>query len=319
MALFTWPAWVFLARTLDRLGKGIRTGARDAMLSEASTPQTRGTVFGFHRSMDTLGAVLGPALALIYLYCYPSQYQVLFGLAFLPGLFSIAFTLLLTDSPATLRTNRAPVSLLAFGQYWQKSPKPYRKLVSGLLLFALFNSSDLFLLLKVKEAGLTDTAVIGVYIFYNLVYAVSAYPVGRLADRIGLKPVFLARLFLFTLVYTGMAYTQSLYGFLGLFLLYGLYAAATEGVAKAWISTLVEKQDLATAIGTYAGFQSIGALLASWLAGWLWYGFGPATTFMVTSLAAGATLLYFLFGKRFQLLLSPKGHSPFSSGTNEQN
>lgn len=89
MAIFTFPLWIFFARTIDRFGKGIRTGARDAILSDEATPQTKAKVFGFHRSMDTLGAVIGPSLALLYLYYYPQDYKTLFFIAFVPGLFAI--------------------------------------------------------------------------------------------------------------------------------------------------------------------------------------------------------------------------------------
>lgn len=97
MALFTYPLWVFLARTIDRLGKGVRTGARDALLSDEATPETKGRVFGFHRSMDTLGAVLGPLLALVYLTYRPNDYKTLFYIAFFPGVISIAFTFLIKE------------------------------------------------------------------------------------------------------------------------------------------------------------------------------------------------------------------------------
>lgn len=97
LALFTYPWWIFSSRTIDRLGKGIRTGARDALLSDESTKQTRATVFGFHRSMDTIGAVLGPALALLYLYFYPNNYKTLFLIAFVPGLLAVLSSFLIKE------------------------------------------------------------------------------------------------------------------------------------------------------------------------------------------------------------------------------
>ena len=207
LAFFIYPAWIFLSRTIDRLGKGIRTGARDAMLSDECTKETKGRVFGFHRSMDTMGAVLGPAIALVYLYFYPNNYKTLFLIAFLPGLLAIISTLVIKEkkNPVAGKFNeqRPTVNIFAFAGYWKNSPGPYKKLVTGLLLFALFNSSDVFLLLKMKESGLTDTSVIGVYIFYNLVFALLAYPIGILADKLGLKKIFIAGLFIFCLVYVG--------------------------------------------------------------------------------------------------------------------
>lgn len=292
MAVFTYPAWIFSARTVDRVGKGIRTGARDAMLSDEATPQTKGTVFGFHRSMDTWGAVLGPSLALLFLYFHPAQYKLLFYFAFIPGVIAISFTLLLKDKNPTPKKDIIRTSFLDFIRYWKHSPAAYQKLVTGLLAFALFNSSDVFLLLKIKAAGLGDSYVIGVYVFYNLAYAALAYPIGKLGDRLGLKKVFLLGLLLFAIVYAGMALNNNLYIFLFLFLLYGMYAAATEGIAKAWISNITDTKDTATAIGTYTGFQSICTLLASSVAGLLWSQFGPSITLLI---AAAATLFVALY------------------------
>lgn len=292
MALLTNAWWIFFARTTDRLGKGIRTGARDAMLSKEATPQTKATVFGFHRTMDTAGAVLGPLIALLFLYFYPQQYKTLFFLAFVPGVIAVLITFFIKEKKELSGTNKKPVSLLESFRYWKESPALYRKLISGLLLFALFNSSDVFLLLKIKEAGMSDTAVIGAYIFYNLIFALFAYPVGILADKIGIKKIFIAGLFLFVITYTGFAFNHQYIIFFLLFFCYGLYAAFTEGIAKAWISNIVDKKDVATAIGTYAGFQSIAALMASSMAGLLWVSFGAITTFMVTAGAALIVILY---------------------------
>jgi len=294
LAVFTYPLWIFLARTIDRLGKGIRTGARDALLSDEATPATKGRVFGFHRSMDTLGAVVGPSIALIYLYIRPGQYRVLFLIAFIPGVLAILLSLILKDKKVILKENKARVSFFSFLHYWRDSPVIYRKVVGGLLVFTLCNSSDVFLLLKVKQAGFTDTATIGVYIFYNIVYAFTAFPLGILADRIGLKKVLVAGLFLFSVVYAGMSFSESLYYYAVLFFLYGLYAAATEGVAKAWISNITDRADTATAIGTFTGFQSICTLLASSVTGWLWGQYGGKVAFWSTSIIALVVLIYFL-------------------------
>ena len=299
LAIFIYPWWIFLSRTIDRLGKGIRTGARDAMLSDECTKENKARVFGFHRSLDTMGAVFGPAIALIYLYFYPNNYKTLFLIAFLPGLLAIISTLIIKEKKLNTPPNgqQSNVNLFAFASYWKNSPAQYKKLVAGLLLFALFNSSDVFLLLKMKESGLNDSAVIGVYIFYNLVFALLAYPIGIIADRIGLKRIFIAGLFVFSLVYIGFAFNNNLIVFLVLFLLYGLYAAATEGVSKAWISNIVDKSETATAIGTYSGFQSICAFIASSLCGLLWYNFGPMITFLTTALITLLVVIYFLLNK----------------------
>lgn len=292
MAIFTFPAWIFSARTIDRLGKGIRTGARDAMLSDEATPQTKGTVFGFHRSMDTLGAVLGPAIALLFLYFNPGQYKPLFYIAFIPGVIAISFTFFLKDKNPIPKHTLTKTRFLDFIKYWKQSPAAYRKLLIGLLAFTLINSSDVFLLLRIKEAGFDDTVSIGVYIFYNLVYAVFAYPLGILADRIGLKRIFISGLLLFAIVYMGMALNTNLYLFFVLFLVYGIYAAATEGIAKAWITNITDKKDTATAIGTFTSFQSICTMLASSVTGFVWFRFGMQAAFILSSVSTLVIILY---------------------------
>lgn len=293
MAMFVYPLWIFTARTIDRLGKGIRTGARDALLSDEATPATKGRVFGFHRSMDTLGAVMGPAAALLFFYYRPNDYSTLFYIAFIPGLLAVAVSFLLKDKRAQpTQAKRTRVPFFSLLHYWKESPRVYKQLVAGLLLFTLFNSSDVFLLLKAKEAGLNDTQVIGVYIFYNLVYALLAYPIGILADKMGLKNIFMAGLFLFAIVYLGMAVSSNLFVFAGLFVLYGMYAAATEGIAKAWISAIVPQQETATAIGSFSGLQSIGSMLASTLTGLLWFQFGAGVAFTITAVVTLLVVLY---------------------------
>ncbi len=292
LAAFVYPWWVFFARTLDRLGKGIRTGARDALLSGETTPASKGRVFGFHRGMDTLGAVLGPGLALWYLQVHPEAYKALFLLAFVPGVLAIGCTLFIRERTSAPAPGKPRPGFLDFLHYWKTAVPAYRRLVGALLAFALFNSSDVFLLLRAKSAGLGDSAVIGVYIFYNLVYAAASYPLGGLADRIGMKPVLTGGLLVFAAVYAGMAYTTDPVAIAGLFFLYGIYAAATEGVAKAWISNLCAREHTATAIGAYTGFQSVAALLASSLAGAIWYGLGPAATFLLSAAAAAGVAAY---------------------------
>jgi len=286
MALFVYPLWIFFARSIDRLGKGVRTGARDALLSDEATPETKGTVFGFHRAMDTLGAVLGPLCALIYLAYYPNDYKTLFFLAFFPGIIAIGFTFFIKEKKKEIINPKAKTRFLDFINYWKESPETYRKLVGALLVFTLFNSSDVFLLLKIKEAGFNDTTVIGIYIFYNLVYALFSYPLGVLADKFGMKKIFVVGLILFAITYVGMAFADSKYVFIALFFLYGVYSAATEGIAKAWITNICKKENTATAIGTYTSFQSLATLIASSLAGVVWFTFGASAIFLITGIVA---------------------------------
>jgi len=209
MAFFTFPIWIFLVRTLDRLGKGVRTGSRDALLSAEATPETKGRIFGFHRSLDTLGAAIGPIVALSFLYYNPGNYTSLFYIAFLPGVAAIALTLIIREK--SKKTNiKKNISFFSFLNYWKTSNPVYRRIVIGLLFFTLFNSSDVFLLLKIKEAGLNDTWVIGTYVFYNMVYALLSYPIGILADKIGLKTIFIVGILLFSVVYFGFALNSNI-------------------------------------------------------------------------------------------------------------
>jgi len=300
MAAFAYPLWIFFARTMDRFGKGIRTGARDAILSSEATPETKGSVFGFHRGMDTLGAVLGPSSALLYLYYFPGSYKTLFVIALFPGLMATLLTYVLKEKPTPIKDQQR-ASFFSFIKYWKDAPGGYRKLLLGLLAFTLFNSSDLFILLKIQEAGFTDSSVIGVYIFYNLVYAVLAFPMGKLSDKIGFKITLIFGFTIYAGVYVGLAYASGLFWLYALLFFYGIYAASTESVAKAWISNICDKKDTATAIGTYTGWQSIFTMLASTLAGWVWLAFGSEAAFLLTSSGVALVVLYFLIVLKTQI------------------
>lgn len=291
LGMFVYPLWVFFARTLDRFGKGIRTGARDAILSDNATPETKGQVYGFHRTIDTMGAVAGPALALVYLNFFPGQYKALFFIAFVPGVLALLSTYLIKDR-AVVKENHGKVKIMDFISYWRKGPQVYRQLLYGLLLFYLFNSSDMFLLLKVKESGMSDQFVIGMYIFYNFIYALLSLPLGLLADKLGLKRVYLMGLIMFAVVYIGMAFASQAWTFIAIFILYGAFSAATEGISKAWISNISAKEDTATAIGTFAGLQSICSLLASTIGGIVWYNWGPLAAFSLTGIISLIVFAY---------------------------
>jgi len=295
MAIFPQVLWIFGARTLDRLGKGMRSGARDAMLADESEKSERGTVFGFHRSMDTVGAALGPMLALVWLYFRPGDYIPLFFIAFVPGLVSVVLLFIMREKPVS---DRPPQKQVKFFEGWKNSPAQYKWLILGLGIFALLNSSDIFLLLRAKQSGLADSEVVGLYIFYNLVFALFAYPLGRLSDKIGLKRIFISGLFVFVLVYALMSLGLQGWMFYLLFLLYGIYAAATEGLAKAWISKVCAPDQKATAIGTYAGIQSVCALFASSWAGFLWQWQGFGAMFASTALLVAVLILFFVFKLR---------------------
>lgn len=304
MATFTYPLWIFFVRTIDRLGKGVRTAARDALLSREATKETKARVFGFHRSMDTAGAAIGPIVALLFLYFYPGEYSTLFYIAFIPGLLSVVLIFLLKEKKNSVST-MGKGNFFSFFRYWKIANPEFRKIVPGLLLFALFNSSDIFLLLITKETigsntitllGSTfnaDTITIAAYIFYNLVYAIASYPMGMLADKIGFKRVVIFGLILFTIVYGGFAFNPSVLLIFILFAIYGIYAAATEGVIKAWITNLSHNQDTATAVGFYTSCESMSTLFASIIAGAIWTSLGSSYTFIITAVISLVVVLYF--------------------------
>ncbi|HEY5536830.1 MAG TPA: MFS transporter [Ignavibacteria bacterium] len=294
LAAFVFPLWIFFARTIDRLGKGIRTSARDAILSSESTPETKGRVFGLHRALDTAGAFIGPVFALIFLSIYVENFRLLFLIAFIPGLLAVGFSFFIKDRKVEANPNIKGRGFFSFLKYWKIAGKDYKKLVTGLLAFALINSSDIFLLLMIKQIGYSSTEVIAAYIFYNFIYAVSSYPVGILADKLGLKNIFIAGLFLFALVYGGMSFQPSLVVIFILFFFYALYASATESISKAWITNISAKDDTATAIGFFTGFSSVFTLLASIIAGLIWSTFSPPVTFAVSAIGAVLVAIYII-------------------------
>jgi MFS family permease len=304
LAFFVYPLWIFFVRTIDRLGKGVRTAARDALLSQEATAATRARVFGFHRSLDTIGATIGPLLALLFLYFYPGQYKSIFLLAFIPGIISIALLFFLKEKKQPSST-LGKGNFFSFFKYGKIASPQYKKLVTGLLLFALFNSSDIFLLLKTKEITGNDSITIGAYVFYNFVFAAASYPLGALADKFSLKKIFITGLFLFTIVYAGFALQPSTLMIFILFFIYGIYAAATEGITKAWISNLAQPGNLATAIGFYTSGESVCSLFASILAGILWSVYGSFYTFMATAVISAGISIYFLLKIRGKNSQSP--------------
>ena len=309
IGFFTAGLWIFFVRTLDRLGKGVRVAAKDALLSQEATKETKARVFGFNRSLDTAGATIGPAIALVFLLYYPGEYKTLFYMAFIPGVISVLFLFLLKEKKQPVSTLEKG-SFFSFFKYWKIATPEYKKLVTGLLLFALFNSSDVFLLLKTKEVigddtikifGNTftsDTITIAAYVLYNLVWAIGSYPLGALADKIGFKKLFLLGLCLFAIVYAGFAFDPSITVIFVLFALYGIFSAATDGISKAWITNIAHNKNTATAVGFYTSCQSICTLGASTIAGFIWSNMGSSYTFIMTAAIAFLVMIYFFLSFR---------------------
>jgi MFS family permease len=280
---------VLAARVTDRIGKGVRTAPRDALLASYSENNT-GAVFGFHRAMDTLGAVIGPLLALLMLNFLKLDYQTIFIIAFIPSLIAVIFTFYIKDKKSD-QISPAKANLLGF---WKNSPSQYKTLFILITIFSLVNSSDVFLILRSKNISGSDSMAIAGYIFYNIIYALSSYPVGILSDKIGKKKVFIIGLLIFSVVYFGFASLNSLAFIWILFALYGFYASSTEGVLKAWVSDLVPDQNRGSAIGLITMSSSIAMMIGSIFAGFLWDAFGSQVPFYISSAVSllAACLLY---------------------------
>jgi MFS family permease len=282
---------VAASRTTDRIGKGIRTAPRDALLASYTNKNT-GAVFGFHRGMDTLGAAIGPLLALLLLSVYPNNYQLIFLIAFVPSLIAVSLTLTVKDN-VIVKDKKDRKNFLLF---FKESSKTFKKIILLLTLFALVNSSDVFLILKSREITSSSSLAIIGYVFYNLVYAFASYPVGKVSDKLGKKKILITGFIIYSFVYLGFALANNLTIIFLLFAFYGIYAASTEGIAKAWVSDLIPDENRGTAIGILTMTTSIAIMLGSFLAGILWDAFGSAVPFLLSSIVSFIiALLLFLF------------------------
>lgn len=299
LALSTYPLWIFLARFFDRFGKGIRTSARDAILSDQATAQTKGRIFGFHKGMDTTGAVIGPLISLLLLTFYDVSYQTIFLVALAPSLVGFLLTLFVKEKKSEHKVKKSIPGFFTFVKYWKEASPDYKKAVIGFLAFGVINSSDLFLLLMIKNITNSDQDVLMVYIFYNVVFAATSYPMGAIADKIGFKKSYVIGLIIFAIVYGVMSTSPSLYVIYGLFLLYGLYASLNESVSKAWIASIVHTK-IATALGFFTGFNSVCLLLSSTIAGLIWTTFGAPVMFAYAGAGAIIVAAYLLITFRGQ-------------------
>jgi MFS family permease len=284
---FAWPLALF-ARFVDRFGKGMRTASRDDLIAAGTKPEQQGLAFGLHRAMDTLGAVLGPLVALALVQAgWPLRW--IFAAAVIPGLLSVVAILML------VRERRATPRRTAFRLSLPASPA-FRWLLAGSLLFAVGNSSDMFILLKAQDVGLGTSAVILLYVVYNLVYSAASLPLGGLSDRIGQFPLVIAGYAVFAAVYLGFAVAGSGLALAGLFAVYGLYIAATEGTSKALIGRAIPTGERASALGLYYTATGLASFAASTAGGALWSAVGPWATFLFGAAAAVTAAAVMLAG-----------------------
>ncbi len=298
-----WPA-ALAGRFTDRLGKGMRTAPRDDLIAANTRPGQQGLAFGLHRSMDTLGAVIGPLVALALVQAeIPLRW--IFAIAVAPGLLSVLAIVLF------VRERREEPRPGAFRPSLPASPA-FRWLLAGSLLFAVGNSSDMFILLKAQDVGLETSAIILLYVLYNLVYSAGSLPLGGLSDRIGQYPLVIAGYGAFAVVYLGFATAGSGWALAGLFAAYGLYIAATEGTSKALIGRAIPTGERASALGLYYTATGLASFAASALGGLLWSAVGPWATFSLGAAAAVAAATLMLLGRgsvRNALAAGPTPHS----------
>lgn len=290
-AAYHWP-FVLFVRFLDRSGKGIRTAPRDALIADSTDEASRGRAFGLHRSMDTSGAIAGPLLTLLLLAWFGEHhYRPVFLVAGIPGAISVVLLLAVRDIRHRPREGPLP-PLLSLRGYDRR----FLIFTGVTLLFALGNSSDAFLVLRSKNLGLGATAVVFAYVLYNISYAGLSMPAGIHSDRIGRKPVLVAGLLIFALVYAGFAAARDAWAVWPLFVVYGAYIAFTEGIGKAYVSDLVPSERRGTAMGLYNASTGVMLLLSSVIGGALWDLVGPAATFAFgasTAALAAVALLAF--------------------------
>ncbi|NLH60490.1 MAG: MFS transporter [Ignavibacteriales bacterium] len=286
---------VLAFRVVDRLGKGIRSAPRDALLASYVSNDS-GRIFGFHRGMDTLGAAFGPIAALIILYFYPGEYVLIFLLAIIPSFFSVFLTFFVRDKFIDVKKRGQE----KYFEFLFKTPVEYKIFLILYTIFSIANSSDVFLILKLRhDSGSEMTAILG-YITYNIVYASFSFPAGIISDKYSKKLVFTTGLLVFTVVYFGFGLVSNPILLFLCFGLYGVYSAFTEGISKAWISDLIPDKDRGSAIGLVNMLSGLGVMFGSFLSGVLWDQFGSTVPFICSASIALFVYLLFMTLRRFR-------------------
>jgi len=292
--------FVFAGRVVDRLGKGIRTAPRDALIAESAGSANRGMAFGLHRALDTTGAVVGVLLAYYFLTRHTGNYTQVFLWSLVPAVIGVVLLFFVrravSGSPSSVSSSR--VSGFRFN--FRSLPRKLKLFLAVAFIFTLGNSSNTFLLLRAQNLSFTPADAILLYLVYNIIYGAVSFPAGKLSDRIGRKRLLVIGYLSYGLVYLGFALVSApaqAWILWGLFGLYGLYSGFTDGIEKALIADLAPSEIRATAIGLHATILGIGLFPASFIAGELWQHLGPASAFYFgggTGLIAAVGLLLVL-------------------------
>jgi len=288
-------ALVLLFRFTDRVGKGIRTSPRDAIVASVSDESTRGKAFGFHRSMDNLGSLLGALTGFLLLKVAGLDIRTIFLLVLIPGILAVLSVVLgVKNVDKGIPDSNKKISL-SFKPFDAK----FKKYILILGLFTLGNSSDAFLLLKAKECGLADAYIPLVWMALSLIRTVFSTPAGMLSDRVSRKRIIVVGWLIYSIVYILFAYSTKVWHIWALFCIYGFYYALTEGVEKALVADMVREELRGTAYGIYNFVVGIVALPSSVICGFLWQKFGS-----IYALGFGALLAFaasvLLLGLRYE-------------------
>lgn len=296
---------VLAVRIADRVGKGIRTAPRDAMLACWTTRGSRGKVYGFHRAMDHVGAVVGPVLASLFLLAYPGEYRTLFALTIVPGGVAVLLILFVRE-PVAVEVDASVSDPAGVPSDAGRSapaavplPRELHAFFGILTLFTLGNSTDAFLLLKLTDVSGSAGSVPLMWSALHVVKAAASALGGAWSDRIGRRAVIAAGWAVYAAVYSGFALFDSIGPLFACFLVYGLYFGLTEGVEKALVADLAPPSRRGFAFGLYNAVLGIGAFAASVLFGVLWREFGSAVAFGTgAAMAMLASALLFLVVRR---------------------
>lgn len=284
----SWPLVLF-SRLTERIGKGVRTSPRDVLIAASCAPEHRGRAYGLHRTMDTTGAVVGPLVALWLLKYWKVSYSTVFIWAVVPAALGVVVLFMVKEAGRGLRAastqdaGRTPISV------------ELKKLLIVFGIFSAGNSSDVFLLLRAKDVGFSPVLVVLLYAFYNTVYALAALPAGRLSDIFGRKILLAAGFCIFAAVYAGFAMPNGRYVIWLLFAGYGLYAAATEGIVRAFVADLSTSENRGTAMGLLHSVMGVAAFGASLVAGVLWTRLGPHMPFVYGAVCSLLALFALMF------------------------